>query len=161
MPTQGVVGVLRESSAVNWLAGRSEEWPVCLWVTSHTTDLLWHSDCIPKVQVCAYAFVSFALKHLKRSGPQSSVFTDWQQEDMLDALGPDRRLREDRTLGRARFANLWRVNMPQAIRATLSHTMSWIHSKDTPRGQRTPSSAMWFIRTQQQTKKLGYRAAQI
>lgn len=38
---------------------------------------------------------------------------------MLDAVRPDRRLREDSTLGRARFANLWGVNMPQAIRATL------------------------------------------
>lgn len=111
MPKEGM-GVLRESSAVNWLAGRSEEWPVslCLWVSSHTADLFWHSDCSPKVvaPVClwlsTYSCLSFEAPEKK--WPQSSVSTDWQWEDMVDALRPARKLREDSTLSRARFANL-------------------------------------------------------
>lgn len=34
--------------------------------------------------------------------------------------------------------------------------VSWIHSKEIPGGRRTPSSAMWVIGAQQQTRSLGY-----
>lgn len=37
--------------------------------------------------------------------------------------------------------------------------VSWVHSRETPGGQRTPSLAMWMIRAQQQTKNLGYMTA--
>lgn len=92
----------------------ASEWPPTLQTSSGTLIA-----ALRYTSVVIHILVAFALKRLGRSGPQSSVFTDWQQEDLLDALRSARSLREDSTLSRAGFANLCRVNVPQAIRATL------------------------------------------
>lgn len=191
MPKEGMEA-LRESTAINWLSGKSEDWFVslCLWVTSSRVGwllphcrqlgpgLFWYPDCNPKAYVCSYNICVFRFKVSEKKWPTEQCIYRLAVGVYVACSETCHELNGRTVLDRARFgvvcrslesehATSGRTSSPLPLRNKAHNKLTephsgfvfWIHSKETPGGQRTPSLAMWMIRTQQQTRNLGYMTA--